>query len=83
MCLVCRLKSFNKKGHPPVYTVGQINTYPLGIYALQVRHYTLLTPNHLLTYFNVYKIITTLCYAWWSDAIGSRWPPIVFAGVST
>lgn len=30
-----RLKSFNKPGHQ-VYTVGQINTYPLGIQATQV-----------------------------------------------
>ncbi|KAF8491461.1 major facilitator superfamily domain-containing protein [Russula emetica] len=53
------LKSFNKPGH--VYTIGQINTYPLGIYSLQ--------------------ILTTLVYAWWSDAVLSRWPPIVFSGV--
>lgn len=58
-----RLKSFNKKGQPPVYTVAQINTYPLGINAVQ--------------------IVTTLCYAWWSDAVGLRWPPIVFAGVGS
>ena len=31
----CRLKSFNKPGHV-AYTIGQINTYPLGIYALQI-----------------------------------------------
>jgi hypothetical protein len=29
-----RLKSFNEPGHI-VYTIGQINTYPFGIYALQ------------------------------------------------
>ncbi|KAH9969935.1 major facilitator superfamily domain-containing protein [Russula compacta] len=55
------LKSFNKPGHV-VYTIGQINSYPLGIYSLQ--------------------IVTTLVYAWWSDAVVARWPPILFAGVS-
>lgn len=30
-----RLKSFNRPGHI-VYTVGQINTYPFGIYGLQI-----------------------------------------------
>lgn len=30
-----RLKSFNKPGHT-VYTISQINTYPLGTYAVQV-----------------------------------------------
>ncbi|KAH9014762.1 MFS general substrate transporter [Lactarius pseudohatsudake] len=54
------LKSFNKPGHI-VYTIGQINTYPLGIYSLQ--------------------IVTTLIYAWWSDAVVARWPPILVAGV--
>ncbi|KAI0276188.1 MFS general substrate transporter [Russula aff. rugulosa BPL654] len=54
------LKSFNKPGHV-AYTIGQINTYPLGIYALQ--------------------ILTTSVYAWWSDAVVSRWPPIVFSGI--
>ncbi|KAI0309610.1 MFS general substrate transporter [Amylostereum chailletii] len=53
------LKSFNTPGHT-VYTIGQINTYPLGIYATQ--------------------IITTLTYAWTSDAMGARWPPMLFAG---
>ncbi|KAI0819272.1 MFS general substrate transporter [Trametes gibbosa] len=53
------LKSFNKPGHQ-VYTVGQINTYPLGIQAVQV--------------------ITTLVYAWWSDIMRARWPPMLFAG---
>ncbi|KAH9985455.1 MFS general substrate transporter [Russula vinacea] len=54
------LKSFNQPGHI-VYTIGQINTYPFGIYSVQ--------------------LVTTLVYAWWSDAIVSRWPPIVFAGM--
>ncbi|KAI0288707.1 MFS general substrate transporter [Russula brevipes] len=54
------LQSFNEPGHV-VYTIGQINTYPLGIYALQ--------------------IVTTLVYAWWSDAVMLRWPPILFAGI--
>ncbi|KAI0760983.1 MFS general substrate transporter [Trametes elegans] len=53
------LKSFNSPGHT-VYTVGQINTYPLGIQATQV--------------------ITTLTYAWWSDIVRARWPPMLFAG---
>ncbi|SJL11045.1 related to transporter protein [Armillaria ostoyae] len=30
---------------------------------------------------NVVQIITTLIYAWWSDAIEKRWPPIIAAGV--
>ncbi|KAH9885787.1 MFS general substrate transporter [Cubamyces lactineus] len=53
------LKSFNTPGHQ-VYTVGQINTYPLGIQAIQV--------------------VTTLIYAWWSDIVRARWPPMIFAG---
>ncbi|EMD31479.1 hypothetical protein CERSUDRAFT_119703 [Gelatoporia subvermispora B] len=53
------LKSFNTPGHQ-VYTVGQINTYPLGIQAIQV--------------------VTTLIWAWWSDAVKARWPPIIVAG---
>jgi len=54
------LKSFNTPEHT-VYSIGQINTYPLGIYSVQ--------------------IVTTLIYAWWSDTVQSRWPPILFAGV--
>ncbi|PCH39357.1 MFS general substrate transporter [Wolfiporia cocos MD-104 SS10] len=53
------LKSFNTSEHT-VYTVAQINTYPLPIYAVQV--------------------VTTLVWAWWSDAVRARWPPILFAG---
>ncbi|RPD72453.1 MFS general substrate transporter [Lentinus tigrinus ALCF2SS1-7] len=53
------LKSFNTPGHQ-VFTVGQINTYPLGIQAVQV--------------------VTTLSYAWWSDIVRARWPPMLFAG---
>lgn len=34
--LVTRLKSFNTRAGHQVYTVGQINTYPLGIQATQV-----------------------------------------------
>ncbi|KAG7451448.1 MFS general substrate transporter [Guyanagaster necrorhizus] len=29
---------------------------------------------------NVVQVITTLVYAWWSDAIEKRWPPMLFAG---
>ncbi|KAH9913576.1 MFS general substrate transporter [Epithele typhae] len=54
------LKSFNTRAGKEVYSVGQINTYPLPIYAVQV--------------------VTTLCYAWWSDIVGARWPPMLFAG---
>ncbi|KAK7682553.1 hypothetical protein QCA50_014353 [Cerrena zonata] len=54
------LQSFNTPGHQ-VYTVPQINTYPLGIQAVQV--------------------VTTLVWAWWSDGVGARWPPIVLAGL--
>ncbi|EIW57174.1 MFS general substrate transporter [Trametes versicolor FP-101664 SS1] len=54
------LKSFNTRAGHQVYTVGQINTYPLGIQATQV--------------------VTTLIYAWWSDIVGARWPPMIFAG---
>ncbi|KAI0253642.1 MFS general substrate transporter [Lactifluus subvellereus] len=53
------LESFNKPGHI-VYTIGQINVYPFGIYSLE--------------------IVTALIYAWWSDAVVARWPPILFAG---
>ncbi|TFK48144.1 MFS general substrate transporter [Heliocybe sulcata] len=54
------LKSFNTPGHT-VYTVGQINLYPLGINAVQV--------------------VTTLIWAWWSDAVRARWPPMIVAGL--
>ncbi|GJE89809.1 MFS general substrate transporter [Phanerochaete sordida] len=54
------LQSFNTPGHQ-VYTIGQINTYPLGIYAVQV--------------------VSTLVWAWWSDAMQLRWPPIIVAGL--
>ncbi|EPT05490.1 hypothetical protein FOMPIDRAFT_1034201 [Fomitopsis schrenkii] len=54
------LKSFNTP-EKTVYTVPQINTYPLPIYAVQ--------------------IVTTLTYAWWSDAVRARWPPMVLAGL--
>lgn len=60
MSMIFWLKSFNTPEHT-VYSIAQINTYPLGIYSLQV--------------------MTTLIYAWWSDALGARWPPILFAGV--
>ncbi|KAL6301177.1 major facilitator superfamily domain-containing protein [Sparassis latifolia] len=53
------LQSFNTP-EKTVYTVGQINTYPLGMNAIQV--------------------VTTLTWAWWSDAVKARWPPIVLAG---
>ncbi|KAM5539259.1 hypothetical protein V8D89_007132 [Ganoderma adspersum] len=53
------LKSFNTPGHT-VYTIGQINTYPLGIQAIQV--------------------VTTLVWAWWSDIVRARWPPMLLAG---
>ncbi|KAJ3557664.1 hypothetical protein NM688_g1349 [Phlebia brevispora] len=53
------LQSFNTPGHQ-VYSIGQINTYPLGIQAIQV--------------------VTTLIWAWWSDAMQLRWPPIIVAG---
>ncbi|KAI0080980.1 MFS general substrate transporter [Panus rudis PR-1116 ss-1] len=54
------LQSFNTPGHQ-VYTVSQINTYPLGIQAFQ--------------------IVTTLIWAWWSDAVKKRWPPMILAGL--
>jgi len=54
------LKSFNKPGDQK-YTVGQINTYPIGTQAVQ--------------------IVTTLIWAWWSDGVGARWPPIILAGL--
>ncbi|PIL35309.1 MFS general substrate transporter [Ganoderma sinense ZZ0214-1] len=57
--ILFRLKSFNKPRHT-VYTIGQINTYPLGIQAVQV--------------------VTTLIYAWWSDIVRARWPPMLLAG---
>ncbi|KAK7034548.1 hypothetical protein VNI00_012395 [Paramarasmius palmivorus] len=52
-------KSFNTPERI-VYTVGQINLYPLGQ--------------------NVVQVITTLVWAWWSDAIRKRWPPMIVAG---
>ncbi|EPQ56029.1 hypothetical protein GLOTRDRAFT_76253 [Gloeophyllum trabeum ATCC 11539] len=54
-----RLKSFNSPGHT-VYSIAQINLYPLGINAVQV--------------------VTTLTWAWWSDAVRARWPPMIVAG---
>ncbi|EPT05466.1 hypothetical protein FOMPIDRAFT_1044801 [Fomitopsis schrenkii] len=54
------LKSFNTP-EKTVYTVAQINTYPLPIYAVQ--------------------IVTTFAYAWWSDAVRARWPPMILAGL--
>ncbi|KAI0032098.1 MFS general substrate transporter [Vararia minispora EC-137] len=45
------LKSFNTIEKRTVYTVSQINTYPLA-----------------------------LAYAWWSDIVEARWPPMIFAG---
>lgn len=54
------LQSFNTPGHQK-YSVGQINTYPLGIQAIQV--------------------VSTLVWAWWSDAMQLRWPPIIVAGL--
>jgi len=27
------------------------------------------------------QVVTTLAYAWWSDAVVARWPPMLFAGV--
>ncbi|CCM02774.1 uncharacterized protein FIBRA_04882 [Fibroporia radiculosa] len=53
------LQSFNTPGHQ-VFTVAQINTYPIPMYAVQV--------------------VTTLAWAWWSDAVKARWPPMIFAG---
>jgi len=58
--MILWLQSFNTP-EKTVYTVAQINTYPLPIYAVQV--------------------VTTLVWAWWSDAAQLRWPPIVFAGI--
>ncbi|EED80120.1 predicted protein [Postia placenta Mad-698-R] len=57
---VRRLKSFNTP-EKTVYTVAQINTYPIPMYAVQV--------------------VTTLTWAWWSDAVKARWPPMVLAGL--
>jgi len=54
------LQSFNTPGNT-VFTVSQINVYPLGMNAIQV--------------------VTTLAWAWWSDAVEARWPPMVFAGL--
>jgi len=54
------LQSFNTPTKT-VYTVGQINVYPLGI--------------------NVVQVVSTLIWAWWSDAIGMRWPPMIVSGI--
>ncbi|KAH9924098.1 MFS general substrate transporter [Amylocystis lapponica] len=60
MSMIFWLQSFNTP-EKTVYTIGQINTYPLGINAVQV--------------------LTTLSWAWWSDAIKERWPPMVVSGI--
>ncbi|VDC07710.1 unnamed protein product [Peniophora sp. CBMAI 1063] len=54
------LKSFNTRAGRTIYTVAQINQYPLPIYAV--------------------TITSTLIYAWWSDIVRKRWPPMLFAG---
>lgn len=36
----------------------------------------------LVDLFDLCGLRTAYAWAWWSDAIGLRWPPIVFAGVS-
>ncbi|KZT51516.1 MFS general substrate transporter [Calocera cornea HHB12733] len=54
------LQSFNTPGHT-VFTISQINVYPMGMNAMQV--------------------VTTLVWAWWSDAVEARWPPMIFAGL--
>ncbi|KAF5378047.1 hypothetical protein D9757_011514 [Collybiopsis confluens] len=53
------LKSFNTNTKT-VYTIGQINIYPLGA--------------------NVVQVVSTLVWAWWSDAMRLRWPPMIVAG---
>ncbi|KAI5832240.1 MFS general substrate transporter [Schizophyllum commune Tattone D] len=53
-------KSFNQEEHGRSFSIGQINTYPLGQ--------------------NVMQVITTLIWAWWSDAVELRWPPMLLAG---
>ncbi|KAK7022903.1 hypothetical protein VNI00_016890 [Paramarasmius palmivorus] len=53
-------KSFNTPERT-VYTIAQINLYPLGQNAVQ--------------------LVFTLIWAWWSDAIRKRWPPIMVSGV--
>lgn len=77
-----RLKSFNTP-ESTVYTVAQINTYPLPIYAVQI-----LTSESFLS--DVlreggdqcwYIYLSAFAYAWWSDAVRARWPPMVLAGV--
>jgi len=76
---ISRLKSFNKPGHI-VYTVGQINVYPIGIYSVQVvtsKHYSLISVASMSQ-----CRPSALVYAWWSDAVVARWPPMLFAGVS-
>lgn len=30
---------------------------------------------------NAVQVVTTLIWAWWSDAVEARWPPMVFAGL--
>jgi len=55
------LQSFNSVEKRTVYTVGQINVYPLGI--------------------NVVQVVSTLTWAWWSDAIGLRWPQMILSGI--
>ncbi|THH21258.1 hypothetical protein EW146_g270 [Bondarzewia mesenterica] len=74
------LKSFNKSGHT-VFTIAQINTYPLGIQAVQI----VTSPpfyffNNLCLSTEIHVSLKALVYAWWSDAVGARWPPMVFAG---
>lgn len=77
-----RLKSFNTRAGRTVYTVGQINVYPIPMYVVQMLTSKLPCPRSPLVDISDFCCLcTAYAWAWWSDAIGLRWPPIVFAGV--
>jgi ACS family pantothenate transporter-like MFS transporter len=58
------------------YTVEQINLYPL------VRCLNCHVTIWRLQGQQAIQVVFTFVYAFWSDAVRKRWPPIVFGGVS-
>ena len=78
-------KSFNQEEHGRSFSIGQVNTYPLGQNVMQVitsALHLLLPPPFLLFRLNTLILTSAaLIWAWWSDAVELRWPPMLLAGV--
>jgi len=63
---------------------GPSNSMVFWLQSFNTPDHTVYTVPQINTYpFGIYAvaIIMTLIYAWTSDGIGMRWPPIVFAGI--